>query len=136
VLGDLRHDLVARRLLHQHDHGGPALGQLLAELLHEVVVDAVVARRAAGRTRRRSDGHSEHRHEEEQSDHAAPEGAACRADAGERGLVQLELAVLLVLDDHGVLERERVLLDELADRAHHVVCLVHVVVGDRHEICH
>src|SRR5215216_2521769 len=106
VLGDLGHDLVTRRLLHQHDHRSPALGQLLAELLHEVVVYAVVACRTAGRTGCRADSHAEYRHEEQESDHAAPERAACRADPGERGLVQLELAVVLVLDDHRVLERE------------------------------
>ena len=48
--------------------------------------------------------------------------------------MQLELAVLPVLDDHGVLERQRMFLDELADRAHHALRLIEVVVGDCHEV--
>ena len=57
----------------------------------------------------RADRHAEQRHEEDQADQAAPQRAAGGADAGQRRLVQLDLAVVAALDDDHVLE-----LDECA----------------------
>jgi hypothetical protein len=48
--------------------------------------------------------------------------------------MELDLAVAAVLNDHGVLELERVLLHETAEGFGDLLSLVYVVVRDCHEI--
>ena len=74
-----------------------------------------VARGAAGGAGRGPDRRAEQRHEEDQPDHAAPERATRRAQSGERGLVELHVAVVLALDDDKVVEFDVVALDGLAE---------------------
>jgi hypothetical protein len=48
--------------------------------------------------------------------------------------VQLHLAARPVLDDHAILERQRVLLHELAERARDLLRLFEVVICDCNQV--
>ena len=109
---------------------------LLAEPLHEVVVDAGVAQGAAGGAGGGTDRHAEQRHEEDQPDQAAPERATRRAEAGERGLMELHVAVVLAFDDHKVVELDVVALDGLAEIRGDLLRRGQIVVGDRDQVTH
>jgi hypothetical protein len=64
---------------------------------------------------------AEQRHEEDESDQAAPECATRGAEACERGLVELDVAVVLALDDHDVVELYHVALDGLVEVGCHLL---------------
>src|SRR5829696_1320011 len=133
---DLPEHLVRELAAHERDDRRSAGRQLLAELLHELVVHARVRRRTAGCARCGPDGHAEQRHQEDQADQAAPQRAAGRPGARERGLMQLDLAVAAPLDDDEVVDLDVVaglcaaeVRDDLLGRAD-------VLVGDRNEMTH
>jgi hypothetical protein len=65
---------------------------------------------------------------------ATPERAAGGAQAGERGLVELDVAVLLALDDHNVIELEVVALDGFAEVRRHLLRRRQILVRDRDQI--
>ena len=83
------------------------------------------------------DGHAEKRREEQQADEAAPQGAArCSGRAGLEALVQLDLAVSAMLDDDGVVDRDRMLDAEFSKRLDDILRGRHVVVRDGDEVAH
>ena len=102
----------------------------------KLVVDAEVGHRAAERATGGAERHAEQRHEEDEADEAAPQRAARGAEAGHRRLVQLDLAVLLALDDHQVLELDHMGLDRLPEVPGDLLRGRDVLIGDGYEITH
>src|SRR3954468_18284086 len=111
VLVDARQNLVRRRLPHEDDDRRAFVAEPRAEVFEELVVDAHVGERPGRTARGRADRHAEERGEEDQADQAAPQRSARGTRAGRADpLVQLDLAVRAPLENHDVVEDDRLLL--------------------------
>jgi hypothetical protein len=117
-------------------HGAPRLHGL-GQLLHEPIVDAHVREGAGNRAGRRADHHAQEGVEEQEADQRAPEAAGDGAGAGRAdGLVQPDLALVVLHGDDGVLDVDQVVLLHLAQHQPDFLGLVGIVVADRDEGAH
>ncbi len=130
-------DLVGEVGIDQHEQGGRARRQVFGQLLHKIVIDAHVAQSPGHRTGPGTDHEAQQRVEEDEPDEHAPETAAHRSAGGKIvHLVQLDFAVLLLLDDDRVLKGNKVRLLHLQKGKADFFGLVFVVIRHGNQFTH
>src|SRR4029450_1257003 len=129
---NLPQHLVRGHVLDEHEQRGIARLHTSRQFLHEGVIDAVIrqgaAERAGSRAERNTKDGIEKDHADQESPEAARHGAyGCRIDE----LVQLDRAGLRLHGNHGIADRDQILLLQLEQTLPHLFGLCFGWIDDR-----
>ena len=131
------HHTIRGAVPHQQRQGSAALGQGFTQISEELVVDADVAEgtgRGAGSS---TNGQSNQRVEEQHADQHTPETAAHRTGGRQIDrLAQVHMAILAMLQHHGIFERDQMLLLNGHQLEPHLLSFLDVGKADHNQIRH